>query len=108
MSDIHSKFIYPTEAQGAIPAFNSIDEEAEFWDTHDVTDLSVLTSEDFPVNPNEYEFVLELTPPEFRQLVRLARSRGVSPAALVQTWVKERVHQDAPVDASEPTLTGRI
>ncbi len=26
---------YPTEAHGAIPAFNNIEEEAEFWDTHD-------------------------------------------------------------------------
>ena len=32
-------FGYPTEAYGRIPAFNSIDEEAEFWDTHDVTEF---------------------------------------------------------------------
>ena len=85
MSDIHTKLTYPTEAQGAIPAFNGIDEEAKYWDSHDATDLSVLTPDDFPANPNECELVLELTPPEFRQLVQLARSRGVSPAELVQT-----------------------
>jgi len=27
---------YPTEPHGSIPAFNTIEEEAEFWDTHDV------------------------------------------------------------------------
>lgn len=32
-------FEYPTPAFGKIPAFNSIEEEAEFWDTHDFTDL---------------------------------------------------------------------
>jgi hypothetical protein len=32
-------FGYPTPAHGHIPAFHSIDEEAEFWDTHDVTDF---------------------------------------------------------------------
>ncbi len=30
---------YPTEAHGSIPAFNSYEEEAEFWDTHDFTDF---------------------------------------------------------------------
>jgi hypothetical protein len=34
---------YPTEPHGRIPAFNSIEEEAEFWDTHDFTDFRDLT-----------------------------------------------------------------
>lgn len=108
MRDVHSKFSYPTEPHGAIPAFNSIEEEAEFWDTHDVTDFSVLSPDDFPANPNEHEFTLKLLPEEFDQLVQLARSRGISPTALVQTWVQERVRQDAPTDASEPTPIARI
>jgi hypothetical protein len=29
---------YPTEAQGKIPSFRSVEEEAEFWDTHDIVD----------------------------------------------------------------------
>jgi len=30
---------YPTEAHGRIPAFANRDEEAEFWDTHDLTEF---------------------------------------------------------------------
>lgn len=30
---------YPTEPQGDVPSFASIEEEAEFWDTHDLTDF---------------------------------------------------------------------
>ena len=30
---------YPTKAQGSIPAFNSYEEEANFWDTHSITDF---------------------------------------------------------------------
>jgi hypothetical protein len=30
---------YPTEARGKIPSFANIEEEAEFWDTHDFTDF---------------------------------------------------------------------
>src|SRR5829696_1995212 len=28
----------PTEAQGKIPSFRSLEEEAAFWDTHDIAD----------------------------------------------------------------------
>ena len=35
---------YPTQAHGKIPSFNSIEEGAEFWDTHDVTDFIEGTS----------------------------------------------------------------
>ena len=31
---------YPTKAYGSIPAFNSYKEEADFWDTHDITDFT--------------------------------------------------------------------
>jgi hypothetical protein len=34
---------YPTQPHGRIPTFNSIEEEAESWDTHDFTDFSNLT-----------------------------------------------------------------
>jgi hypothetical protein len=30
---------YPTEPHGRVPSFNTIEEEAEFWDTHDLTDF---------------------------------------------------------------------
>lgn len=30
---------YPTKAHGSIPAFNSYEEEANFWDTHSITDF---------------------------------------------------------------------
>src|SRR5579864_5248989 len=34
---------YPTKAHGSIPEFNSYEEEAEFWDTHDFTDFEAET-----------------------------------------------------------------
>jgi hypothetical protein len=95
MSDIHSRFSYPTEAQGNVPAFNSIEVEAEFWDTYDVFDFEPLNPNEPPANPNEYEFVLKLSPTEITQLIHLARARDVSPASLVESWVKERVQREA-------------
>jgi CopG antitoxin of type II toxin-antitoxin system len=40
---------YPTPARGRIPAFHSLEEEAAFWDTHDVTDFA---EESTPVQVN--------------------------------------------------------
>ena len=31
---------YPTPAYGRIPSFANIEEEAEFWDTHDTADFA--------------------------------------------------------------------
>lgn len=31
---------YPTQAHGSIPAFNSYEEEATFWDTHSTADFT--------------------------------------------------------------------
>ena len=35
---------YPTEAHGSIPTFSSYEEEANFWDTHDITDFEQETA----------------------------------------------------------------
>jgi len=40
---------YPTPADGPIPAFNNIEEEAEFWDTHGFTesgDIELLSADE--------------------------------------------------------------
>lgn len=36
---------YPTKAHGSIPAFNSYEKEANFWDTHSITDFTHETKE---------------------------------------------------------------
>lgn len=46
--DDHSQYKgpeYPTQAHGNIPAFNSYEEEANFWDAHDITDFTHETKE---------------------------------------------------------------
>jgi hypothetical protein len=37
---------YPTKAHGSIPAFNSYEEEANFWDTHSITDFTGETEDE--------------------------------------------------------------
>lgn len=88
---------YPTPAHGRIPAFQNIEEEAEFWDTHDTADF-----------PDEFEPVevtvggdlaerltIRLDGPDRAELNRRARATGVGPSTLVRMWVKERLAQDS-------------
>lgn len=88
---------YPTPAHGRIPSFANIEEEAEFWDTHDTTDF-----------PDEFEPVavsiggelaervtIRLDGADRAELDRRARAIGVGPSTLVRMWVKERLSQGA-------------
>ena len=97
---------YPTEAHGRIPAFNSVEEEAEFWDTHDFTDF---LEESWPVQPHvspnltsEYRFVVALDGDDWETLSRHAQEQGITPSTLAEAWLKERLHQEAEAMAGAP------
>ena len=93
---------YPTEAHGRIPAFQSIEEEAEFWDTHDVTDF--VGNEMSPVEMTigdelANRLTVRLDQAERRELAKRARAKGIGPSTLVCMWIKERLHQEAESEA---------
>ena len=85
----HSQ-VKPTKRQ--IPEFTSRAEEAEFWDTHDLTDYF-----DFD-EPIEMEVTGPLSEPitlhidiETMEEVRaLAKERGLPPDGLLYVWILER------------------
>ncbi len=88
---------YPTEAHGRIPAFNSIEEEAAFWDTHDFTDF---TEESTPVQVTigqelAQRLTLRLDQEDRQALAKRARAKGVGPSTLARMWLKERLRQEA-------------
>ncbi len=90
---------YPTESHGRIPAFNNVEEEATFWDTHDITDyLDESRPVRLRISPNftsEYRFVVALDSDDWEALVRDAQEASTEPAMLAQTWLKERLNQAA-------------
>ncbi len=89
---------YPTEAHGRIPSFANRDEEAAFWDNHDVTDF--VGEELHPVEVAiggelAERLTLRLDADDRAELARRARAKGVGPSTLVRMWVKERLEQEA-------------
>lgn len=93
---------YPTQAHGSIPAFNSYEEEAEFWDTHDFTDFKQETR---PVKVRSTRDLSENVQVRFdkesdRELDTLAQERGLKKATLIRTWVLERLRQERDRHAS--------
>ena len=93
---------YPTEAHGRIPAFANIEEEAEFWDTHDTTDFAEEWKPvQIEVRPELAErLTLRLDQRDRQQLVALAREKGLGPSTLARMWIKERLRQEVGAGSS--------
>ena len=75
-----------------IPKTDSIRELAEFWDTHDLTDFEDELEEVYePVfQPG---VTVPLTPKEAKLVNTMAKARGISPRALIQEWIGERIEE---------------
>jgi hypothetical protein len=89
---------YPTEAHGRIPSFASRDEEAEFWDTHDITEFVGVELHPVEVTIGgelAERLTIRLDQQDRAELNRRAKAIGVGPSTLVRMWVKERLKQEA-------------
>lgn len=76
-----------------IKPFKTLDEEAEFWDTHDVSELGKIPLMSLPLLEPEKEEVLSIRVQRFvkEQLTKIARSRGIGPTTLARMWILERL-----------------
>jgi hypothetical protein len=79
-----------------IPEFETLEEEAEFWDTHDSSEFE----DEF--EPVELEFVrplihrvsADMTAKDVDALYRLSRERGMTMSELAGLWVRERLARE--------------
>ena len=73
---------------------DSIQELAEFWDTHDSTDFEdELEEVTAPVFVRRIPIEVQLQSSEAEALRKLAQSKGVSQADLIREWVLQKLHQ---------------
>ncbi len=75
-----------------IPSTDSIQELAQFWDMHEITDftdqLEVVAE---PVFQRETAVLIRLEPQETERVKALAKAKGLQTADLLQEWVREKL-----------------
>lgn len=76
--------------------FDSIEEAAVFWDTHDLTDYLDMTKEvQMEVDLQRRVFLTALEPSLAQQLSEIAHKQGISTETLINVWLKEKVEEMA-------------
>ncbi len=78
-----------------IPAFRTVEEEAEFWDIHSFTDfedeLEEVTDVVFIGLEQDGRLALWLEPEAAAALVKQAEQQATHPATLAPSWILERL-----------------
>jgi hypothetical protein len=83
------------EGPSRIPKFNSVREEAEFWDKHSTTEFEDEWEEvELEVSP-DLKHILQITLDrnEFHRLSAQAHAQGSTMTSLARSWVLERLDQ---------------
>ena len=71
--------------------FTSIEEAAEFWDTHDSADYEkYMRDVDCDINIKRRTYLVSLESELYRKLRVIAKERGVKPETLVNLWLQEK------------------
>jgi len=88
---------------GKIPEFKSLEEESEFWDTHDFTDffedmVDVDVEAEFG-RPERVPVSVYLAPEAVTQLEAVAKQRGINYQTMLRVWLMERLAAQPPLEA---------
>jgi hypothetical protein len=71
--------------------FNTTNEAAEFWDTHDSADYEeYMRDVECQVNIKRRTYMISLDSDLYRKLRVIAKARGVKPETLVNLWLQEK------------------
>lgn len=75
--------------------FASREEEAEFWDTHDIAGYwHELKPVKLKLSDNlAHEVIIRFDSDTFKKVCKTASNRGVTPIALIRQWVVERLNE---------------
>ena len=79
----------------SLPQTDSIQELAQFWDTHDLTDFDDQLEEvTEAVFDRGTVIPLHLEPPDAEAVRKIADGKGLADAELIRSWILEKI-QDA-------------
>lgn len=98
-----SKYLnYPTPAHGSMPSFQNYEEEAAFWDSHDITEF---TEETVPVNVRSTpgltkQLMIRLDAETDHALEAIAAKEDIKKSTLVRKIIKTWLHEQQEGQAS--------
>lgn len=83
--------------------FASIEQAAEFWDTHDTADYWKFTRPvtDFVFDIKRRRYLVSLKPSLSKRLAKAASQRGMTSEMLLNQWVKKQLDSLAPQRATK-------
>lgn len=92
-------------SKATMPTFNSVREEAAFWDTHDITDYLdelEISRGGYRPSPGEAKTVMTIrvAPSLKQQIEAIARSYDISASSLVRMWIVEKIRLLEGADSS--------
>ena len=71
--------------------FRSLEEAAEFWDTHDSADYEeYMRDVEFDVDIKRRTYLVSLDGDLYRKVRAIAREKGVPTETLVNRWIEEK------------------
>jgi hypothetical protein len=76
----------------ALPQTDSVQELAQFWDTHDLTDFDhELEEVNEPIFERRSVIALQLENDEAKAVRTLAEAKGIADVDLLRLWVREKI-----------------
>lgn len=83
--------------ESRIPTFRTIEEEAAFWDTHDLMEfedeIEIVTDVKFVPADAANTIMLVFDDATLAELTSRAHEQNTSPTVLARQWVMERLHR---------------
>ncbi len=88
--------VAPDKTASRIPMFSSIEEEAAFWDSHDLGDFEdEFEPVEIEIAPDAGHILsIRVDRPTFHRLSAIAKRRDVNLVTLAQSWVLESIDRE--------------
>lgn len=79
-----------------IPPFKTLEEEANFWDTHSAVDeINEGTTVGFHHANKTHTITIRFEPKKLQELRYKADKMGIGPTTLARIWITEKLSQSA-------------
>jgi predicted DNA binding CopG/RHH family protein len=84
------------------PAFKSYEEEAEFWDTHDIREYDKFETVELVVDKNMFHTLsIRLNAELLDKLEKRAEKKGLGVTTFIRMWLREHLEEQEEKEARE-------